>query len=102
MTEVGEMLREYVKRGVQVASPLTLAHRLEYIKLGIRVMKLNENAQQAMDRLHNLSEQFQKLDEAWRVYCNHFRNVANNEAKVDEIYKHLREEFSRISQDYLL
>ena len=102
ITEAGEILREYIKRGVQVASPLTLSNNLEYIKSGIRVMKLNENAQQVMDRLHNLSEQFQKLDEGWRVYCGHFRNIANNEARVDEAYDRLREEFNRISQDYLL
>lgn len=102
ITEADELLREYVKRGVLLASPLTLANRLEHIKSGVRVMRLNENAQQAMDRLNNLAEQFQKLDDAWRVYSGHFRNVANNETRVDEGYKKLREEFNRISQDYLL
>jgi DNA recombination protein RmuC len=99
-TEGYDLLRQYVARGVQVVSPLLLAHKLELLKLGIKALQLNENAQEVLKALQTLARRFDSIEEAWRVfYTTHLRNLDKKAGEIDETYKKLRKEFQRIATD---
>ena len=93
------MLRYYTQKGVQVISPLTLSHKVELIKAGVYAKKLSVDAEKVRKDLIIISQRFNEVDEAWRVfYGTHFRNA---ERKADELgiaYKKLRDEFDKISK----
>lgn len=94
-----DMLRDYAKRGVQVVSPLTLCQKIELIKGGVHAKKLSEDAERVRNQLLGIAQRFANIDEKWRVFYNmHLRNMANKADEVDEAYKKLRDEFSRISK----
>ena len=92
-------LRLTTSKGVQVVSPLTLAHKVELIKTGVHARKLSEEAQRVHNDILKLSRQFEDVDQAWKVlYQTHLRNAGNQADKLDLAYKKVREEFDRISQ----
>ena len=96
--EAYDTLREYTGKGVQVASPLTLSHKIELIKTGVHARKLSEDAERVRSDLIRLSRRFQEVDQVWRVfYQTHFRNAGNKAEDLDRAYKELRTEFSRIA-----
>ena len=99
VSEAFQMLRNYTSKGVQVVSPLTLAHKVELIKTGVHARKLSEEAQRVHNDILKLSRQFEDVDQAWKVlYQTHLRNAGNQADKLDLAYKKVREEFDRISQ----
>lgn len=99
VNETYEMLRDYTKEGVQVASPLTLSHKIELIKAGVHAKKLSEDAEKVRNNLIRVSQRFSEIDEIWRVfYTTHFKNLEGKAGELDEAYKKLREEFDRISK----
>jgi DNA recombination protein RmuC len=99
VNEAFEMLRDFTKKGVQVVSPLTFAHKLELIKAGVHAKKLSEDADKVRDNLYRLSQKFSDIDKAWLIfYKTHFKNLENKAEELDEAYKKLREEFERISK----
>jgi DNA recombination protein RmuC len=99
VTEGYELLREYTKRGVQVTSPLTLAHKIELIKAGVHARKLSEEASRIAGELARLSARFKEIDESWATfYGTHLRNLKNKADEVDAAYSSLREEFSRVAR----
>jgi DNA recombination protein RmuC len=67
-TEGYELLRRYIALGVQVVSPLLLGHKLELLKLGIKALQLNENAQAVKASLQALARRFDSIEKAWRVF----------------------------------
>lgn len=99
VNETYEMLRDYTKEGVQVASPLTLSHKIQLIKAGVHAKKLSEGAEKVRNNLIRVSQRFSEIDEIWRVfYTTHFKNLEGKAEELDEAYKRLREEFDRISK----
>jgi DNA recombination protein RmuC len=97
VSEAYELLRDYVKKGVQVVSPLTLSHRIELIKAGVHAKKLSEDAEKVGKNLIRLSQRFDDVDGIWRVfYTTHFKNLEGKAGELDEAYKKLRDEFDRI------
>ncbi len=101
VTDTGgyNLLKEYTKKGVQVVSPLTLAHKIELIKTGVHARKLNEDAEKVRNELVKIGGAFKLIDETWRVlYDTHLRNLAKKAEEVDKAYKNIREEFDKISK----
>lgn len=94
-----DMLREYTKKGVQVVSPLTLTHKIELVKAGVHAKKLSEEAEKVRRDLIKISEGFNQIDEKWRTfYDTHLKNAVGKAWELDEAYKKLREEFTRVSK----
>ena len=97
--EAYDMLGQYVRKGVQVASPLTLSHKIELIKAGVHARKLSDNAEKVKQDIEVLSRDFSKLDQAWRVlYGTHWKNALSKAEDVNQAYQELREDFDRISR----
>ncbi len=97
-TEAYDLLRGFTKRGVQVVSPLTISHKVELIKTGVQALRLSEDADRVRNDIARLSNQFDLIDQAWKVfYETHVRNLGNKADELDQGYKKLREEFRRIS-----
>ena len=97
--EAYQLLRDYVGKGVQVVSPLTLSHKIELIKTGVHARKLSEEAERVRNDIIKLSRQFDNVDAAWRIfYGTHLKNAGNKAEELDQAYKKLRDEFDRISK----
>ena len=94
-----EMLKNYTKKGVQVVSPLTLSHKIELIKAGLHAKKLSEEAEKVKNTIIKLSQRFEDIDRAWKIFYNtHLKNLTGKAEELDEAYRKLREEFDRISK----
>jgi DNA recombination protein RmuC len=98
VTEAYETLREYTSRGVQVISPLTLAHKIELIRTGIHAKKLTDQAEQIREDIFALSKQFRETQGLWQTfYGTHLKNATAKADEIDQSYRKLDEEFKRIS-----
>lgn len=91
-------LREYAKRGVQVVSPLTLAHKIELIKTGVHARRLSEEAERVQEDLVRLARALRDMDETWRVFEGHWRNAGRKLEELDANYRRLRDEFDRVAK----
>jgi len=99
VTQAYDLLRDYGRRGVQVVSPLTLAHKIELIRAGIHARRLSEQADKVRNDLLELARRFEDVDKAWRVfYGTHFRNAANKADELDAAYRRMRESFDHITR----
>ena len=99
VTQAYEMLRKFGRQGVQVVSPLTLAHKIELIRAGVHARRLSEQAEKVRNDIIELSRQFEAVDQAWRVfYGTHFRNAMNKAEEIDGAYRRLREQFEQIAR----
>jgi DNA recombination protein RmuC len=98
VTEGYELLRNFVKRGVQVVSPLTLSHKIELIKAGVHARKLSEEAAKVHAEIVRLSRAFRQIDGEWEVfYGTHLKNLTRKADDLGAAYGKLREEFGRIA-----
>ena len=98
VNEAYPLLREYAKKGVQVVSPLTLAHKVELIKAGVQAKRLSQKAEEVKQDIIRLSRAFSAVDGMWRVlYGTHMRNLQAKAEELNSAYQRLREEFDRIS-----
>jgi DNA recombination protein RmuC len=96
-TEAYDMLMNYARKGVQVVSPLTLAHKVELIRAGVHAKKLSEEAERVMNQIIRLSHLFNNVDKDWKIfYETHLRQASKKAEDLDEDYKMLRAEFDRI------
>lgn len=99
VSKASDLLRKYTSEGVQVASPLTLSHKLALIKAGVHAQRLSEQAEKVRNDIDKLSRLFKEIDESWRVfYETHLRNAVSKAEELDGKYRRLRKEFDRISQ----
>ncbi len=99
VNEAFDLVREYIKRGVHIVSPLTLSHRVELIKVGVQTRRISEKAEKIKRELEVLSESFKKLDETWKVfYETHLRNLWNKAGEVDFCYREIRGKLDRLSK----
>lgn len=96
-TEGYDLLKRFTSQGVQVVSPLLLSHKIEILKMGVRALKLNESAQQALVLLQALSSRFEDVERNWNTLSSHLRNVQTKADDLDISYKSVRREFDKIS-----
>ena len=97
VNEAFDMVRSYIKLGVHIVSPLTLAHKIEIVKAGMEAKRLSEEAEKIKENIDSISEGFKRLDNNWRVfYETHLRNLWNKASEVDSSYKELRRRFDMI------
>jgi len=94
-----EMLRDFAREGVQVVSPLTLAHKVELIKAGVHARKLSEEANRIKESLLTLARDFQELESKWKTfYESHLTRAYRKAQEVDGAYKKIRDDFERIEK----
>lgn len=99
LSEAYDLLNDFVKKGVQVVSPLTLSHKIQLIKAGIQSKKLSEKAEKVKNDLRKLSERFKKIDDLWRnIFENHLKNLNNKANELNEAYRKLKNEFEAITR----
>lgn len=99
VSEAYEMLREFAGKGVQVVSPLTLAHKVELIKAGVHARKLSEEAGKIRDALIELGREFGELDREWRtLYESHLLRAMRKAQRVNDSYRRIRERFDSLSR----
>lgn len=99
VTEAYDILRDYTAKGVQVVSPLTLAHKIELIKAGVHARRLSEQAEAIRNDIVQLSRHFIELDENWRIfYESHLKKAIRKADELNAAYQRVKEEFDRISQ----
>jgi DNA recombination protein RmuC len=97
--EATDLLRNFTKQGVQVVSPLTLAHKVELIKAGVYAKHLTDEAENIRAEIIRLSRGFKKIEEEWQIfYQSHFDNLYKKARDVDLAYKKLRDEFDQIAR----
>ena len=96
-TDAYDMLMDYARKGVQAVSPLTFGHKIELIRAGVHAKKLSEEADRVMNEIIKLSNLFNDVDKAWKIfYETHLRQASRKADELDEAYKMLRAEFDRI------
>ncbi len=100
ISEAYDTLNAFIKDGVHVVSPLTLAHKLELIKLGIHAKKLSKEAEKIRGVILYLGEEFNKLDKEWNTLNNHLRNLSNKVQQIGEIYNQIKKQFDAVRQQY--
>jgi DNA recombination protein RmuC len=98
ITEEYDLLREYTKRGVQVVSPLTLGHKLELLKSGAQAKQLSEEAEAVLDRLQELGNRFEAVEDEYATLKGHVDNAAKRAEDVDGELSALRSAFDRIDR----
>jgi DNA recombination protein RmuC len=97
VTEAYELLRDYTGHGVQVVSPLTLAHKIELIKAGAHARKLSEEAGRIQKDIRKLASHFKTVRGLWStLYDTHLKNLRGKATEFDKSWKKLEEEFDRI------
>lgn len=96
--EGSDVLHEFVKRGVQVVSPLLLSHKLQLLSMHIGATKLNKRAEEVQVQLQALKYQFDILATTWDTFSRHLRNASTQANALDSQYKSVRQEFDRIHQ----
>jgi len=96
VTEEYDLLREYAAEGVQVVSPLTLAQKLELLKVGVHARRLSEQAEAVQERLQRLGRRFDAFDGEWSTFMRHVGNAKNKADDADAELDRLRDEFDRI------
>ncbi|MCD6363817.1 MAG: DNA recombination protein RmuC, partial [Synergistetes bacterium] len=98
--EAFDMVRNYIKMGVHIVSPLTLSHKIEIVKAGIEAKRLSEEAERIKRSMESISEGFKRLDNNWRIfYETHLRNLWNKASEVDTSYRELKRRFDDIKRE---
>ena len=99
ITEFYEEINNYTQRGVQIASPLTLSHKIALIKTGVHAKKLEENVNKVKNNILELSKNFCQIDELWNTfYDKHLKNAKSKADDLDKAYKRIREQFDQIER----
>jgi DNA recombination protein RmuC len=97
ITETYGLLQEFARRGVQVISPLTLAHKIAIIRAGIHAQRLSEQAEIVHREIIQLKHAFEEYDEKWNIFTKHFSNAYKQvTGDLDKAHKRLRSEFDQV------
>lgn len=100
VSEEYELLDRYVKKGVQVSSPLTLGHKLELIKSDLRMEELAEDAEQVKDQLNELQSGFTQFQKDWETfYDSHLQHLTSKADDLNSDFRDLRQRFDRVNLD---
>ena len=100
VSEAFDMLNGFIREGVHVVSPLTLAHKLELIKMGVHARKLSQEAEEVKSIIIALGKQFEELSKDWNTFYNHTRNMFNRASDLKIKYEKLAEEFENIRRKF--
>ena len=93
-----ELLRDYAIQGVQVVSPLTIAHKIELIKAGVHARKISEEADRILEGIKRIRKEFESLEKEWNTFFNsHLKNAYRKADQIDGSFKRVLEEFKRVS-----
>jgi len=93
-----EMLSEFTAGGVQVASPLTLGHKLELIKSDLRLEKLTDEAEKVQENLQELETEFSQFENDWSTfYETHLSSLTKKADDLNSDFRNLRQRFDRIN-----
>lgn len=93
-----DLLRRYTAQGVQVASPLTLGHKLELIKAGVHAQRLNEQAERVQHALIRLRKRIQDVGEKWQVlYSTHLETARKKAEELDGAFRRLQQELDALA-----
>lgn len=99
LSEAYDLLNDFIKKGVQVVSPLTLSHKIQLIKAGIQSKKLSEKAEKVKNDLRKLSERFKKIDDLWKnIFETHLKNLNIKANELNDAYRKLKNEFEAITR----
>jgi DNA recombination protein RmuC len=99
ISEFYDEINNYTHRGIQIASPLTLSHKIALIKAGVHAKKLEENVRQVRNDILDLKKNFCLIDELWGVfYEKHFKNAKSKADDIDKAYRKIREQFDHIEK----
>ncbi len=100
ITDAYDLLQEYAKKGVQVISPLTLAHKIAIIRAGIHAKRLSEQAEAVHMEILQLKQGFEDFDKKWKTFITHFTNAQKlSVGDLDKAYKKLQKEFLDIERN---
>ncbi|MCO5044689.1 MAG: DNA recombination protein RmuC [Kiritimatiellae bacterium] len=89
-------LLEYaIRKRVIPVSPSSFFAYLQTILLGLKGLRIEENARAIVQQLHQTQLDFEKFDESFRLVGTHLDNAR---AKHDEALKHIANVKQRISQ----
>lgn len=92
-----DLFHDFAKKGVQVVSSLTLAHRMELIKAGVYAKKLSEEPQKVQKEILTLGSHFKDIGEMWStLYDRHLAYLKGKEDELDSALKLLQEQFGEI------
>lgn len=98
LTEETELLLKYVKQGVQLVSPLTLAQKIELIKIGVIGKKLSEDAEKISKELDKIGKGFDDINKLWKTLSGHISDAYKKSNELDAAYKKLYDDFSNLKK----
>jgi len=93
-----QLLEKYVKKGVQVSSPLTLGHKLELVKSDLRMEELTERAEEVREELDNLQTEFQDFESDWsKFYDSHLSHLTSKADDLNSDFRTLKKSFDQVN-----
>ena len=95
-----DLLQKYVKKGVQVSSPLTLGHKLELVKSDLRMEELTERAEEVREELDSLQSEFQSFEQDWKTfYDSHLSHLTSKADDLNSDFRSLKQGFDQVNLD---
>ena len=93
-----DLLQEYIQKGVQVSSPLTLGHKLELVKSDLRMEKLSERAEDVREELDSLQTEFQSFENDWKTfYDSHLSHLTSKADDLNSDFRSLKQGFDQVN-----
>jgi DNA recombination protein RmuC len=93
-----DLLQKYVKKGVQVSSPLTLGHKLELVKSDLRMEELTERAEEVREELDSLQSEFQQFENDWsKFYNSHLSHLTSKADDLNSDFRSLQQKFKQVN-----
>ncbi|MFB6099688.1 MAG: DNA recombination protein RmuC [Candidatus Nanohalobium sp.] len=93
-----DLLQKYVKKGVQVSSPLTLGHKLELVKSDLRMEELTERAEEVREELDSLQSEFQSFEQDWKTfYDSHLSHLTSKADDLNSDFRSLKQGFDQVN-----
>jgi len=93
-----DLLEKYVKKGVQVSSPLTLGHKLELVKSDLKMEELTERAEEVREELNHLQTEFQDFESDWTTfYDSHLSHLTSKADDLNSDFRSLKKGFDQVN-----
>ena len=93
-----DLLQEYIQKGVQVSSPLTLGHKLELVKSDLRMEELTERAEEVRNELDSLQSEFTSFEQDWNTfYDSHLSHLTSKADELNSDFRSLKQRFQQVN-----
>ena len=93
-----DLLEKYVRKGVQVSSPLTLGHKLELVKSDLRMEEITERAEEVREELDALQTDFQDFESDWNTfYESHLSHLTSKADDLNSDFRSLKQRFNQVN-----